>query len=125
MHAPQPMTRTLRTPLLLLMAVPFILIVSCNAALSSYDNSTRQKVLQIVAVEVPPHASMKQMERFMMRHTPGRYSYDRFNGQWQGLLPQSRLDRTIFFRQVGVHLKVDERTRTFREASAEIYYTSL
>ncbi len=122
MHNPQPMTRSLRTLLLLLMAVPVIIIVSCNVALSSYDYSARQKVLRKVAVEVPPHASMKQMEQFMMGHMRGGYSYDDINGQWQGLLPQSSLDRTIF-RQVGVHLKVDKKTGTFREANAKVYYT--
>ena len=125
MHTLQLMTRSLRTLLLLLIAVPVILIVSCNVALSSYDDSARQKVLRKVAVEVPPHASMKQMEQFMMGHMPGRYSYDDINGQWQGLLPQSSLDRTILNRQVGVHLKVDKGTGTFREANAKIFYTFL
>ncbi len=116
------MTRSLRTLLLLLMAVPIVLIVSCNVALSTYDDSARQKVLRKVAVEVPPHASMKQMKQFMTRHTHGRYHYDHINGEWQGLLPQSGLDRTIM-RMVSVQLKVNKKTGTFREASARVSYT--
>jgi Tfp pilus assembly protein PilE len=117
------MKRPVRTLLLVLMAVPILLIVSCSLALPSYDNYTREKVLRTVAVELPPHASMKQMEEFMMRHAPGRYSYDDMNDRWDGLLPQSSLDRAIFDRQVGVSLKTNKGTRTFRGADAEIYYT--
>jgi hypothetical protein len=119
------MERPVRALLLLLTAVPLLLIVSCSFALPSYDDHTRQKVLRTVEAEVQPHASMKQMEQFMMRHAPGRYSYDEFNGRWLGLLPQSTVDRAIFHRRVGVLLKVDKRTGTFAGADAEIYYTFL
>jgi hypothetical protein len=68
---------------------------------------------------------MVQMEQFMMQHAPGRYSYDDFNDQWQGLLPQSSFDRAFFDRQVGVYLKVNKKTRTFRGAEAQVYYTFL
>ena len=90
-----------------------------------YDDHARQDVLRLVAAEVPPHASMIQMEQFMMRHAPGRYAYDDIDGQWQGLLPQSSFDRAFFDRKVGVYLKVDKTTGTFRRAEVQVYYTFL
>ena len=119
------MKRWIRIGCALLIALPVFLVASCSLVLPSYDDQARKNVLRLVAAEVPPHASMVQMEQFMMQHAPGRYSYDEFSDQWQGLLPQSRFDRAFFDRQVGVYLKVDKRTGTFRGADAQVFYTFL
>jgi len=119
------MKRPIREGCALAIALPVFLAASCSLVLPTSDNRARQNVLRLVAAEVPPHASMSQMEQFMMRHAPGRYSYDELNAEWQGLLPQSSFDRAFFDRQVGVYLKVDKKTGTFRASEAQVYYTFL
>ena len=83
--------------------------------------------MPMVSAELPPHASMGQMQEFMSRHAAkGRYAFDgEFKNQWDGILPQSALDKAILDRQVGVYLNVDPRTRTFRSAEVQVYYTFL
>ena len=98
------MKRSQRTVLLSLVALPVFLVASCSLVLPSYDHQARQNALRQMAGELPPQASMAEMEQFMLRHAPGRYAYDEINGQWAGLLPQRSFDRALFGRQVGVYL---------------------
>ena len=117
------MRRLVRTLLLLLLAVP-VLYLSLGFSLSYYDRSTRHRVLQMAAAELPPHASMGQMKQFLGRHTTG-FGFDKYNSELGGFLPQSRVDKALFDRKVGIDLEVDDKTQTLRDADVEISYTFL
>jgi hypothetical protein len=109
---------------LLFLSAIVVLYLSLALGLPYYDRNARQKALQIVAAELPRQASMAQMQQFMDRHTTG-YDFDKFNYQLGGFLPQSRVDKVLFGRKVGIYLKVDGKAQTLRSADVEIYYTFL
>ncbi len=99
------------------------LMASCQA-LALHDRNTREGVLSVVTKELPVGASLSDMERFMQRHT-ARYALDeRFHHSYGGMLPQSRLDKNLFDRQVGVELYFDQNHR-FTTAEVNVYYTFL
>lgn len=99
------------------------LIGSCQA-MALHDRHTRKHVLALVSKEVPLGASSADMERFMQRHT-ARYALDdQFHHSFGGFLPQSRLDKDLFDRQVGVELHFDQNHR-FTTAEVTVYYTFL
>jgi hypothetical protein len=99
------------------------LIGSCQA-LALHDRNARAATLALVSKELPVGASLSDMQAFMHRHT-ARYALDdRFHHAYGGMLPQSRLDKNLFDRQVGVELHFDENHR-FTAAEVNVYYTFL
>ena len=117
------MSRLARALVLLTLSI-VVLYLSLGFGLSYYDGHTRQRVLQTIATELPPHASIGQMKQFMDRHTTGS-DFDTYDSQFGGFLPQSRLDKALFDRKVGIYLKVEGRTQSLRAADVEIFYTFL
>jgi hypothetical protein len=81
-------------------------------------------LLRTVAQELRPHASSEEMDAFMRRHT-AMYSLDqKYHHEYAGIVPQTKLDRILFDRQVQVALKVTEDI-TFEKAEVRVYYTFL
>jgi len=79
----------------------------------------------MIAQELPPRASMSEMDSFMRRHTD-RYNVDtEYNFEFAGLMPQSKLDKFLFDRDVQIVLKFNRGTRTFKSAEVEPLYTFL
>lgn len=100
------------------------LYVAVPSMLSYYDYHTKQRLLQVVAQELPPGASMTQMTDFMRKHS-GRFSLDeKYHHEYDGILNQSRIDKLLFNRKVQIVLKVS-RAGTLEGADVRIYYTAL
>jgi hypothetical protein len=49
---------------------------------------------------------------------------DRFHHVYGGFMPQSALDKRLFWRQVQINLNLDENRR-FKKAEVNIFYTAL
>jgi len=99
------------------------LMGSCQA-LAMHDRNTRQDVLALVARELPAGASLDDMRAFLQRHAARFDLDDRFKHVYAGMLPQSRLDKNLFDRQVGVELYFDKDHR-FTTAQVNVFYTFL
>ena len=69
-------------------------------------------------------ASLTDVRTFLQRHATRFALDDRFDHVYAGFLPQSRLDKRLFDRQVQIRLYLDENQR-FKNAEVEIYYTFL
>jgi hypothetical protein len=117
------MRPSVRTLLLLLGAL-VTLYLAFLFGLSRYDAATKKEWLYRVGQELPPRASMREMDAFMQQHTTG-YDLDTSTMELGGFLPQSRLDRILMNRKVGIYLKVGIVTTTFKQARIEVYYTFL
>lgn len=103
--------------------IGLFLLVVVPVGLSYYDSVTKQKVLRMIAAELPVGASMAQMDEFMNRHT-ARYAFNEYpRMEYAGFLPQSSLDRVLADRAVQVALEVNKGTKTFARADVRIYYT--
>jgi len=101
-----------------------VLVIGLPTGLSYYDSATRKTILRVIAQEVPPRASMREMEEFMRRHTT-RYAFDgQHHHDFGGFLPQTKLDSVLFDRKVQVVLNVNE-DQTFLSADVRVYYTWL
>jgi hypothetical protein len=99
------------------------LVCSCQA-LAVHDRNTRQDVLALVAKELPVGASLDDMRAFLQRHAARFDLDDRFKHDYAGILPQSRLDRNLFDRRVGIELYFDKDHR-FTTAQVNVFYTFL
>jgi len=100
------------------------LVIGLPTAVSYYDARTKDSLLRVVAEELPPRASYKEMTEFMQRHTT-RYSFDeKYHHEYGGFVPQTSLDKFLFDRKVLVALKVNE-DRTFASAEVRVFYTFL
>jgi hypothetical protein len=105
-----------------------VIVVVCGIALPStlsyYDSNTRQKLLRIVAQELPPRASDTEMLNFMRRHTT-RFAYDdKYRHEYSGFVPQTKLDRIFFDRTVQVVLRAAENS-TLKNADVNVFYTGI
>jgi hypothetical protein len=101
-----------------------VLFFALPAGLSYYDSATRDAFLRVVAQELPSRASISEMDEFMRRHTT-RFAFDdQHHHEYDGFLPQTKLDRRLFDRKVQVVLKVNE-DQTFQKAEVRVYYTGL
>ena len=116
-------SRILKVSLAVVAAI-VVLDVALSSALSYYDSGARQKLLDIAAQELRPHASNQEMTEFMRRHT-ARFAFDeKYRHEYSGFIAQTRLDRMLFDRKVQVVLKVGEND-TFTNAEVRVYYTGL
>jgi hypothetical protein len=101
-----------------------VCVVALPTGLSHYDSITKKAFLNVAAQELPPRASIKEMDEFMRRHT-ARYAFDdRYHHEYSGFLPQTKGDRFLFDRKVQVVLKVNEN-QTFQYAEVRVFYTGL
>jgi hypothetical protein len=101
-----------------------VLAIALPSGLSYYDSATSKAFLRVAAQELPPRASIGEMDEFMRRHTT-RYAFDdRHHHDYSGFLPQTKLDRILFDRKVQVVLIVSEN-QTFQNAEVRVYYTGL
>jgi len=107
-------TRSLRTILISLVAL-FTLIalawMGARSGLTSHDQRTREWILEQIAAEVPLGSDAGVMEAFMRKRAESYSVDDRFNHQYDGLLPQSRLDRILGNRKVIIALRFDSNRR--------------
>lgn len=99
------------------------LMGSCQA-LAVHDRNTRRDVLALVAKELPVGAPLNDMSTFLQRHGARFDLDDRFHHEYDAILPQSRLDKNLFDRKFGVHLRFDQNHR-FTVAQGDIYHTFL
>ncbi len=110
--------------LLAVVAAIIVLDIVLSSALSYYDAQTREQLLLLTGHELRPHADSEEMVKFMRRYT-ARYAFDeKYNHEYAGFVPQTRLDRMLFDRRVQLVLKVD-RSGNFTNAEARVYYTGL
>lgn len=101
-----------------------VFVLALPTALSYYDSATNKAFLHVTAQELPPRASIKEMDEFMRRHTT-RYAFDdRYHHEYSGFLRQTKLDRFLFDRKVQVVLKVNE-DQTLKNAEVRVFYTGL
>ncbi len=92
-----------------------VLVIALPTGLYYYDSATRKAFVRVAAQELPPHASIREMDEFMRPHTT-RYAFDdQYHHDYSGFLPQTKLDRFLFDRKVQVVLKVNE-DQTFQNA---------
>ena len=106
-------------------AVAAAVYVLIPTALSYHDAATRDRLLGMVSYELPPDASLKEMDQFMKRHTV-RYALDGGETfEYVGFVKQSSFDRILADRQVQLILKIDRNTKTFDAAEVRVYYTFL
>jgi hypothetical protein len=99
------------------------LVVSCQA-LAMHDRNTRRDLLALVARELPVGSSLSDMRAFLQRHAARSDLDDRFKHVYAGILLQSRLDKDLFDRKVGIELYFDKDHR-FKTAEVNVYYTFL
>ena len=110
--------------LMVITAVAFLGLIAFTQTLALHDQHTRRDILALVAKELPVGASLSDMQAFMQKHA-ARYALDdRFHHVYGGFLPQSRQDKNLFDREVGVELHFDEQHR-FTTAEVTVYYTFL
>lgn len=122
------MYNTMRRALIWAVATAAVIIIALYVAvpsvLSYYDYHTKQRLLHIVAQELPPGASAAQMNDFMRKHT-ARFSLDEnYRHEYDGILKQTRIDKLLFDRKVQIVLKLS-RAGTLDGADVRIYYTAL
>jgi hypothetical protein len=109
-------------------ALRSILIVSLSAvlllvtALAIYDRNTKKRTFEIIARQIPAHASIAQIQRFMS-HNTARYGFDEYNMEFSGFLMQSGADKFLANRQVRIILKIKNDTQTLERADVQISYT--
>ena len=101
-----------------------VLVIALRIAMGQYDERTKQGVLETVSRELPVGSSLPEFRSFMARHTTRIGFTDRFDTSFGGYLPQSKLDKCLFDRQVRINLKLDEN-QAFQKAEVNIFYTTL
>ena len=100
------------------------LVIGLPSALSYYDAQAKESLLRVVAKELPPRASHREMTELMQRHTTTYAFDDKYHHDYAGFVPQTQLDKSLFNRKVQVLLKVND-DQTFREADVRVFYTFL
>jgi hypothetical protein len=115
--------RTLKW-LLAIVGLTIVLVFAGFQLLARYDRMTRQETLNMITRELPAGASVAEMQTFLQRHTTRYALDDRFHHVYGGIMPQSALDKRLFWRQIQINLKLDENRR-FKEAQVNIFYTTL
>ena len=121
------MTRSSRTILIALAALLALLGVAwlgVRSGMTSHDQRTRERILAQIAAEVPPGSDAGVMEAFMREHAESYSVDDRFNHQYDGLLPQSRWDRILGNRKVIIALQFDSNRR-FKSSEVLITYQTI
>jgi hypothetical protein len=100
-----------------------LLCATVAAALWYRDFSTRRGLLLAITKELPPNASMAQMDRFMRKHTQ-TYGVvdDDYASEFGGFARQTKID-VLFDRKVSVILQFDRETKTFQRADVRVEYT--
>lgn len=114
------MIRTLKILAIIVVAVVILYLVLVNAFLY-HDNQTRKELLKTIARELPVGSSKEQMTEFLKRHT-SRFDLDEQG--YGGFVPQTELDRFMFYRQVEILFKLSP-TGTLQETEILIFYTWL
>jgi len=115
--------KTTRFMGVVVLGLAIFLLVALPPAMSKYDSATKDRVLSMVARELPPNATMAEVDVFMRRHTV-RYAFDDQRVfEYSGYLPQTGLDRILADREVELILKVNRGSKTFKSAEVIIYYT--
>lgn len=101
-----------------------VLDVAISSTLSHYDANAKGKWILNATQELRPHATPAEMVDFMRRHTT-RYALDeKYNHEYSGYLPQSKLDRLMFDRKIQGVLNIDDNG-AFAKADARVFYTGL
>ncbi len=88
-----------------------------------HDSATRGKLLDMVARELPPNASMADVAKFMQRHTTNSGLDEADHLEYGGFVPQTAFDRFWGDRKIKLILIVNRDTRTFQRAEVQIFYT--
>jgi hypothetical protein len=102
----------------------FLALISSCQALVIHDQHTRQDLLALVGRELPVGAPLSDVSAFLQSHTARFDLDDRFHYVYAGVLPQSRLDKNLFDRQVRIELHFDKDHR-FTTAEVDVDYTFL
>jgi hypothetical protein len=110
--------------LLAVIAAMVVFGIALPSTLSYYDSNTRQQLLGVAAQELAPRASNAEMLDFMRRHTT-RFAFDeKYQHQYSGFVPQTKLDRILFDRKVQVVLRVSENS-TLVNVEVNVFYTGI
>src|SRR5882762_2664053 len=89
---------------------------SCHTRETGPFQEPQTGFLRTTAVQAPSSSTV--------RHAARSDLDDRFKHVYAGILPQSRLDKNLFDRKVGIELYFDEDHR-FKTAEVNVYYTFL
>lgn len=101
-----------------------ILVVLLLPAVTYYhDSATRGKLLDMIARELPPNASMAEMAKFMQHHTRDSGLDEAAQLEYGGFVPQTVFDRFWGDRKVKIILIINGDTKTFQRAEVQIFYT--
>lgn len=115
--------RRLLQVVLAVAAVAILVILLLPTVTYYHDSQTRGRLLQIVARELPPNASMAEMAKFMHRHTTNSGLDEAAQLEYGGFVPQTTFDRFWGDRKVKIILIVNRDTKTFQRAEVQIFYT--
>jgi hypothetical protein len=105
--------RRLVKVVLALGAVAVLVILLVPTVTYCHDSATRGELLNMVARELPPNASIAEMAKFMQRHRANSGLDEAAQLEYGGFVPQTACDRFWGDRKVKLVLIVNRNTRTF------------
>lgn len=117
------MVRATKTLASIAVAV-LVLFLALPHVLQSYESRTRAELLGIASKELKADATLPEIEAFLGQHA--EVVDDRMfrPNEVIGIMPQSRLDRWLFDRQVQIVVEVDSSGR-YSGIDIRFYYTGL